>query len=172
MGGGSPRFWFSLSPQSQQLNYAEVLVELDEKEITPEFVDQVQPVLSANVPGARIDMRQLQTNPVNYPVEIRVTSRADVGTAGSAQDIRTMRQIAAQVADTLRSAPAAARVRNEWDAESAHGEPECRSRPRQPGGHYQHGRRELRHQRDERRSCDRTAGWRQKHSSGGAAEDG
>ncbi len=119
VGGGSPRFWFSLSPQALQLNYAEVLVELDDKDITPEFVDQVQPVLSATVPGARIDMRQLQTNPVNYPIEIRVTSRADVGTARSAQDIRTMRQIASQVADILRSAPAAARVRNEWDAESA-----------------------------------------------------
>ncbi len=119
IGGGSPRFWFSLSPQAQQLNYAEVLVELDDKDITPEFVDQVQPVLSAQVSGARIDMRQLQTNPVNYPIEIRVTSRADVGTAGSAQDIRTMRQIASQVAEILRSAPAAARVRNEWDTESA-----------------------------------------------------
>ena len=118
VGGGSPRFWFSLSPQAQQLNYAEVLVELDQKEITPAFVNQVQPVLSAAVPGARIDVRQLQTNPVNYPVEIRVTSRADVGTAGSAQDIRAMRQIASQVAEILRSAPAAERVRNEWDAES------------------------------------------------------
>ncbi len=118
VGGGSPRFWFSISPQPQQLNYAEVLVELDDKEVTPEFVDQVQPVLSATVPGARIDMRQLQTNPVNYPVEVRVTSRADVGTAGSAKDIRTMRQIASQVAEVLRSAPAAERVRNEWDTES------------------------------------------------------
>jgi multidrug efflux pump subunit AcrB len=119
VGGGSPRFWFSLSPQAQQLNYAEVLVELTDKDVTPQFVDQVQPVLSATVPGARIDLRQLQTNPVNYPVEVRVTSRADVGTAGSAQDIRTMRQIAAQVADVLRTSPVAARVRNEWDTESA-----------------------------------------------------
>ncbi len=31
VGGGSPRFWFSLSPQSQQLNYAEVLIELNDK---------------------------------------------------------------------------------------------------------------------------------------------
>jgi len=118
VGGGSPRFWFSLSPQSQQLNYAEVLVELSDKDVTPQFVDQVQPVLSATVAGARVDMRQLQTNPVNYPVEIRVTSRADVGTAGSARDILAMREIASKVADILRSAPAAARVRNEWDAES------------------------------------------------------
>jgi multidrug efflux pump subunit AcrB len=120
VGGGSPRFWFSLSPQSQQLNYAEVLVELNEKEITPAFVNQVQPVLSASVPGARIDLRQLQTNPVNYPVEIRVISRADVSTANSAQDLREMREIAGQVEAVLRSAPAAARVRNEWQNESAH----------------------------------------------------
>lgn len=119
VGGGSPRFWFSLSPQPQQLNYAEVLVELDDKDITPAFVDQVQPVLSASVPGVRVDYRQLQTNPVNYPVEIRVISDADVGTAGSAQDIRTMRRIASQVISILQSAPEAVRVRNEWDAESA-----------------------------------------------------
>ena len=118
VGGGSPRFWFSLSPQSQQLNYAEVLIELTEKEITPAFVNQVQPVLSAAVPGARIDLRQLQTNPVNYPVEIRVTSHADVSTANSAQDIRVMRNIANQVIEILRSAPATARPRNEWQEES------------------------------------------------------
>jgi multidrug efflux pump len=119
VGGGSPRFWFSLSPQSQQLNYAEVLVELDNKDITPAFVDQVQPVLSASLPGVRVDYRQLQTNPVNYPVEIRVISDADVGTAGSAKDIQIMRHIASQVIDVLQSAPAAVRVRNEWNAESA-----------------------------------------------------
>ena len=56
---------------------------------------------------------------MNYPVEIRVISDADVGTAGSAKDIQTLRQIAAQVMDILQSAPEAVRVRNEWDAESA-----------------------------------------------------
>ncbi len=119
VGGGSPRFWFSLSPQPQQLNYAEVLVELTEKEATPQFVDAVQPILSANIPGVRVDLRQLQTNPVNYPIEVRISSQADVGTAGSARDIQTMRHLASQVIDILQSAPEAARVRNEWDAESS-----------------------------------------------------
>ena len=119
VGGGSPRFWFSVSPQAQQLNYAQVLVQLTDKDITPAFVDQVQPVLSAKVPGVRCDFRQLQTNPVNYPVEIRVVSEADVGTAGSAQDIQTLRQIASQVMDVLGSAPEASRVRNEWKTESS-----------------------------------------------------
>ena len=38
VGGGGPRFWFSASPQLQQLNYAQVLIELKDKEATPEFI--------------------------------------------------------------------------------------------------------------------------------------
>ena len=84
VGGGSPRFWFSVSPQPKQLNYAQVLVQLTNKDLTPDFVTQVQPVLTAKVPGVRCDYRQLQTNPINYPVEIRVVSQADVGSNPSA----------------------------------------------------------------------------------------
>jgi multidrug efflux pump subunit AcrB len=118
VGGGSPRFWFSASPQPKQLNYAQVLVQLRDKDLTPDFVNQVQPVLSAKLPGVRCDYRQLQTNPINYPVEIRVVSQADVGTAQSAQDIAELRHISSGVEDILRSAPEAVRVRNEWQKES------------------------------------------------------
>ena len=118
VGGGSPRFWFSASPQPKQLNYAQVLVQLTDKELTPDFVNQVQPVLSAKLPGVRCDYRQLQTNPINYPVEIRVVSQADVGTAQSAEDIAELRRISSGVEDILRSAPEAVRVRNEWQKES------------------------------------------------------
>ena len=118
VGGGSPRFWFSVSPQPKQLNYAQVLVQLTDKAITPDFVSQVQPVLSARLPGVRCDYRQLQTNPINYPVEIRVVSQADVGTAQSAQDIVALRRIASQVEDIVNAAPEASRVRNEWQRES------------------------------------------------------
>ena len=118
VGGGSPRFWFSVSPQPKQLNYAQVLVQLTDKDITPIFVDQVQPVLSAKLPGVRCDYRQLQTNPINYPVEIRVVSDADVSSTRSAEDIAEMRKIASQVEDIVRSAVEARRVRNEWQKES------------------------------------------------------
>jgi multidrug efflux pump subunit AcrB len=118
VGGGSPRFWFSVSPQPKQLNYAQVLVQLTDKDITPKFVDQVQPVLSAKLPGVRCDYRQLQTNPINYPVEIRVVSDADVSSTRSAEDIAEMRKIASQVEDIVRSAVEARRVRNEWQKES------------------------------------------------------
>ena len=118
VGGGSPRFWFSVSPQPKQLNYAQVLVQLTDKDITPKFVDQVQPVLSAKLPGVRCDYRQLQTNPINYPVEIRVVSDADVSSTRSAEDIAEMRKIASQVEDIVRSAVEARRARNEWQKES------------------------------------------------------
>ncbi len=119
VGGGSPRFWFSLSPQAQQLNYAEVLVQLTNKDITPKFVDQVQPVLMASMPGVRTDYRQLQTNPLNYPIDIRLASRADVSTKDSSENIHSMRLIARQIEDILDSAPWSERIRNEWQSESA-----------------------------------------------------
>ncbi len=119
VGGGGPRFWFSASPQLQQLNYAQVITELTDKELTPVFVRQLQPVLTANVPGARLDVRQLLTNPIDYPIEIRISSAADVSAAQEPEDIRTLRRLAGQVEDILRSIPVADRVRNEWGEESA-----------------------------------------------------
>ena len=119
VGGGGPRFWFSASPQLQQLNYAQVITELTDKEITPDFVQQLQPVLVAAVPGARCDVRQLQTNPMDYPVEIRISSAADLTAAQEADDIHILRQLAGQIEDIFRSQQMAERVRNDWGEESA-----------------------------------------------------
>jgi multidrug efflux pump subunit AcrB len=119
VGGGGPRFWFSASPQLQQLNYAQVLIEVTDKEITPQFIRELQPVLSASIPGARMDARQLLTNPIDYPIEIRVSSTADVSAAQESEDIRQLRKIAGQVEDILRSSPFAERTRNEWGDENA-----------------------------------------------------
>jgi multidrug efflux pump subunit AcrB len=118
VGGGGPRFWQTVSPQLQQLNYAQVIVELTEKEFTPEFVARVQPVLTASIPGARIDFRQLQTNPVEYPLDIRITSDADVGSGQSSLDLYTLRRLAGQVEDIFRALPTVG-VRDDWESESA-----------------------------------------------------
>jgi len=119
VGGGGPRFWFSASPQLQQLNYAQVLIEVTDKEATPVFIKELQPVLTASVPGARLDARQLLTNPIDYPIEIRVSSTADVVATQEEADNRVLRQLAGKVEDILRSAPKAERVRNEWGEENA-----------------------------------------------------
>ncbi|HEY1579101.1 MAG TPA: efflux RND transporter permease subunit [Terracidiphilus sp.] len=119
VGGGGPRFWFSASPQMQQLNYAQVLIEVTDKELTPAFIRELQPVLTASIPGARVDARQLLTNPIDYPIEIRVSSTADLSAAQEADDIRQLRAISSKVEDILRASPLSERTRNEWGEENA-----------------------------------------------------
>jgi multidrug efflux pump subunit AcrB len=119
VGGGAPRFWFSVSPQLQQLNYAQVIVEVTDREITAEFVKHLQPIVEAEVPGARVDVRQLQYANIEYPVDILITNNADVSASKSGDDIRTMRRLAGQLEDIFRSLPNAADVRDDWDTESS-----------------------------------------------------
>jgi len=119
VGGGGPRFWFSASPQLQQLNYAQVLIEVKDKEITPQFVRELQPLLTSSIPGARMDARQLLTNPLDYPIEIRISSTADVNAKDEGADIRALRSIAGKVEDIFRTTPLAERTRNEWGDENA-----------------------------------------------------
>jgi multidrug efflux pump subunit AcrB len=119
VGGGGPRFWFSASPQLQQLNYAQVLIEVNDKEVTPQFIKELQPVLTSQIPGARLDARQLLTNPIDYPIEVRISSTADVNAKDEAADIRGLRAIANKVEDIFRSIPIAQRTRNEWGDENA-----------------------------------------------------
>jgi len=113
-GGGGPRFWFSVTPQLQQLNYAQIIIELYDKEDTPKFIVPLQAELSQNVVGARIDVRQLQTNPVDYPVELRVTGLADVNPLEEEKDIRNLRSIASQVTAIFSAVPQAVRPRDDW----------------------------------------------------------
>ncbi len=63
IGGGGPRFWFSISPEAPQTNYAQVIVQVSDKELTPKIIGPLQSALSRQVPGAWITVRQLQTNP-------------------------------------------------------------------------------------------------------------
>jgi multidrug efflux pump subunit AcrB len=66
-----------------------------------------------------MDVRQLLTNPIDYPIEIRVSSTADLNAAQEGSDIRQLRKIADQVETILRASPFAERTRNEWGDEGA-----------------------------------------------------
>jgi multidrug efflux pump subunit AcrB len=118
VGGGAPRFWFSVTPQKQQSNYAQVLVRLADKEDTPHLVPRLQEALSASVPGAIIDVRQLQTNPVQHPIAIRISGRATVDSAGADKEIATLRRLSDEVVAILAEIPYASRVRGDWGEES------------------------------------------------------
>ncbi len=104
-GGGGPRFWFSISPEQRQLNYAQIIIEVVETRDTNRLVDRWQEALEAGVPGARIDVRQLETaSAVGYPVQIRI----------SGEDMGVLRDAANRVREIFRADPQAERIRDDW----------------------------------------------------------
>jgi multidrug efflux pump subunit AcrB len=113
-GGGGPRFWFSVSPEMPQTNYAQMIVEITDKEASPKLARPIQDALDKEVPGAWITVRQLQTNPVDNPVELLVSGQEDVDAKNEPSDIRTLRNIAGQVQDIVRQARGIAVLRDDW----------------------------------------------------------
>jgi multidrug efflux pump subunit AcrB len=109
VGGGGPRFWNTVSPEQQQANYAQILVQVRDKHDTEHLIGPLQEALSSQVAGATIDVRQLETGGgIGIPVSIRI----------SGEDIPTLRKLAAEVRDVLRAQDDARRVRDDWGAES------------------------------------------------------
>jgi len=109
VGGGGPRFWFSVTPEVQQANYAQLVVETNDKHITNEIIEPLQQALSRDIAGARIDVRQLENGkPIGIPVAFRIQG----------EDVPTLRDIAEKAKDILRASPMAERVRDSWGADS------------------------------------------------------
>ena len=114
VGGGGPRFWFSVSPEQQQRNYAQVLIQLRDKTATPEILGPLQTALTENVPGAYVTVHQLQTNPVEFPLEVRISAVADVDPRQEGEDNENLRRLAGQVEDIFRGARGIQMVNNDW----------------------------------------------------------
>lgn len=109
VGGGAPRFWFSVAPEQQQTNYAQLLVQLERKEDTAAFVPFLQARLSRRVAGARVDVRQLETGkPVGIPISLRL----------SGEDLGTLRGLAERAKGILRATPGAERARDDWGSDT------------------------------------------------------
>ena len=105
IGGGGPRFWFSVSPELQQLNYAQIIIQVADKHDTGHIIEPLQEALSSRIAGARIDVKQLESgDAAGAPVAIRI----------SGDDAPTLRQIADQVKNVFRAVPGAVRVRDDW----------------------------------------------------------
>src|SRR5262249_19255708 len=60
IGGGAPRFWYSLAPQQEAPNYAQIVVEVFDSRDTTKIIPELQRELSARIPGAYIDVQQLE----------------------------------------------------------------------------------------------------------------
>ena len=113
-GGGGPRFWFSVAPEMPQTNYAQIIVEVTDKEATPKLKRPIQDAVAKQIPGAWITVRQLQTNPVENPVELVISGQADVDAKNEADDIRRLRMIASQAQEIVAQAPGISVLRDDW----------------------------------------------------------
>lgn len=109
VGGGGPRFWFSVAPEQRQSNYAQLVIKQKDKHETQHLVRPLQDALSRRVAGARVDVRQLESGPaIGVPVSIRV----------SGEEIGTLREIAGRVENLLKKTPTAERIRDNWGADN------------------------------------------------------
>ncbi len=114
LGGSGPKFWFSVISQIKQKNYAQLVIRVTDKEVTPTLIDRWQAALSAQVPGAMINVNQLQTQPVDYPVAIRISSQAALDGPAGSNDIGTLEDLAEQIKVMIREVSIAERVNDNW----------------------------------------------------------
>ena len=71
-------------------------------------------VSEADRHGAYVTVHQLQTNPVEFPVEVRISGTSDVDPAQEPADIENLRRMASQVRDILQPIPGVQVVQNDW----------------------------------------------------------
>jgi multidrug efflux pump subunit AcrB len=105
VGGGGPRFWFSLAPEQQQLNYAQLILQVEDKHDTGQLVRPLQEALSARLSGAHVDVRQLESGKaVGLPVGVRLLG----------DDPDQLQALAEKVKAIYRKVPMATRIRDDW----------------------------------------------------------
>jgi len=98
-----------VSPELNQLNYAQVIIQVNDKHLTNHLNEPLQKALSSRIPGARIDVRLLEVGPpVGVPVSVRLSGESEVELRAQAEKVKAI----------FRSLPMATRVRDDWGAES------------------------------------------------------
>jgi multidrug efflux pump len=105
VGAGGPRFWFSVRPEPPAPNYAQLLLQFTESEDTNLLVGPLQTALAGSVPGARIDVRTVETGPPTIiPVSMRIFG----------DDVRQLHAQAERLKTILERSPLALNVRDDW----------------------------------------------------------
>ena len=109
MGGGGPRWWSSFSPEPNQTNYGIIIIQTKNKHDTPGLVLALQEVLSREISGARVNVRELDVGPViGVPVSVRI----------SGDHMPTLRALSARLMAIFRANPMAERVQDDWGTQS------------------------------------------------------
>lgn len=109
LGGSGPRFWSTIIQELDQLNYAQVIMQVYDKHDTDKIIPLLQTALSKAVPEARCDVRVLEGGkPIGVPVCMRICG----------EDEKVLRKLALEMAHILVASPLTARTRQDWGAGS------------------------------------------------------
>ncbi|MBP2291773.1 efflux RND transporter permease subunit [Azospirillum rugosum] len=105
-GGGSPRFYLPLDQQLQNSNFAQFMVMTKGLEEREHVLNTLEARAEGEFPAARVRVSRLENGPpVGYPVQFRVTG----------DDPATIRKIAYDLRDRMRTHPNMANVHLDWD---------------------------------------------------------
>lgn len=105
VGAGGPRFWLSIEPELRADNYAQILVHTDSSAITAALAMRLKERLPAEVTKARVRCQQLETGPpIGVPVQLRLYG----------PEVTTLRDLAAQIKERLRSIPGTVDIHDDW----------------------------------------------------------
>ncbi len=106
VGGGGPRFNLTVTPELPNLAYAQFIVHPKEAKDSTALADDLRAALSSAMPEVRTRVSRIENGPpVGYPVQFRVMG----------PDPDTVRTIAAQVRDEMRTDPRVRDVNLQWN---------------------------------------------------------
>ncbi|MEP7154905.1 MAG: efflux RND transporter permease subunit [Betaproteobacteria bacterium] len=109
VGTGSTRFYFPLDQQLPAASFAQFVVTTNSVVARNELRARLIKLFDTDFTEIRTRVLELQNGPpVGFPVQFRV----------SGEDIPTLRSIATQVADAMRTNPGLANVQFDWDERS------------------------------------------------------
>ncbi len=104
VGSSSPRFNTLYAPNFPEKNFGQLLVITESNEATVDILNEYDKEFSDHIPNAHIKWKQLEMTNYKSPIEIRI----------SGDSISTIKRIANQVSDTLRSFEGVKWVRDDY----------------------------------------------------------
>lgn len=108
VGEGGPRFWLSIVPEQRADNYAQILVHTISSGETSDIVCRLKRELPQQIASARLTIAELETGPpIGVPIQIRLFG----------DDIETLRRVASDVKQQLRSLPGTNNIDDNWESE-------------------------------------------------------
>jgi outer membrane protein TolC len=109
IGSSFPRFYYNVNPQIPASNYAQILVNTNSVDKTPELVYALRDKLRGAAPEAMVVVKECQQGDVmESPVEVRIVG----------DDAATLESIGNKVQDILRHTPGATYINTDWHEES------------------------------------------------------